>query len=351
MNEYYDGTKLLSLKDINGRDPEIYICTSNRSAGKTTYFNRLFVRRFLEYGEKFAILYRYKWELPGAADQFFKDINVLFFPDYYMTAKAVNKGLFYELYLGRGDEAGKPCGYALAINSADYYKKCSHLLSDIRRILFDEFQPESGQYCPNEINKFRSLHASIARGRGEMVRRVPVYMLSNTVSLLNPYYLAWGITDRLQGDTKFLRGPGWVLEQGFNEAAAAAQKDSAFNSAFTGDAYSEYQSQAIYLDASAAFIARPSGRSQYFATLKHEGENFGLRLYPDLGLIFCDDRPDLSYHVRITTTTDDHAVNYLLLRNNDYYIETMRYYFEKGIFRFKNIRCKAAVLSALKYTG
>ena len=29
---YYDGTKLLSLKDINGNTPELYICTSNRSA-------------------------------------------------------------------------------------------------------------------------------------------------------------------------------------------------------------------------------------------------------------------------------------------------------------------------------
>lgn len=43
---YYDGTKLLSLKDINGNLPEIYICTSNRSAGKTTYFNRLCVNLF-----------------------------------------------------------------------------------------------------------------------------------------------------------------------------------------------------------------------------------------------------------------------------------------------------------------
>ena len=37
MGKYYDGTKLLSLQDINGNKPEIYMCTSNRSAGKTTF--------------------------------------------------------------------------------------------------------------------------------------------------------------------------------------------------------------------------------------------------------------------------------------------------------------------------
>ena len=32
MSQFYDGTKLLSMMDINGNKPEIYMCTSNRSA-------------------------------------------------------------------------------------------------------------------------------------------------------------------------------------------------------------------------------------------------------------------------------------------------------------------------------
>ena len=52
MGKYYDGTKLLSMKDINGNKPEIYICTTNRTGGKTTYFGRLCVNRWIEKGEK-----------------------------------------------------------------------------------------------------------------------------------------------------------------------------------------------------------------------------------------------------------------------------------------------------------
>lgn len=37
MGKYYDGTKLLSMLDINGNKPEIYMCTTNRTGGKTTY--------------------------------------------------------------------------------------------------------------------------------------------------------------------------------------------------------------------------------------------------------------------------------------------------------------------------
>ena len=63
MTKFYDGTKLLSLKDINGNTPEIYISTSNRSAGKTTFFNKLCFNKYLKNGEEFMILYRFNYEL------------------------------------------------------------------------------------------------------------------------------------------------------------------------------------------------------------------------------------------------------------------------------------------------
>ena len=96
MEKYYNGTKLLSMKDQNGNKPEIFICTSNRSAGKTTYFNRLAVNRFLKRGEKFALLYRYAYEVEDSADKFFKSIRGLFFTGYEMTSKPRAEGAFRE---------------------------------------------------------------------------------------------------------------------------------------------------------------------------------------------------------------------------------------------------------------
>ena len=52
MKQYYDGTKLLSLKDLDGNTPEIFMVTSNRTAGKTTYFNKLVFNKFLKKGSK-----------------------------------------------------------------------------------------------------------------------------------------------------------------------------------------------------------------------------------------------------------------------------------------------------------
>lgn len=344
MNKYYDGTKLLSMLDINGNKPEIYMCTTNRSGGKTTYFGRLCINRFLDKNEKFGLLYRYNYELDDIADKFYKDLGSLFFTSYTMTSKRRAKGTFQELFLNE-----KSCGYALSLNNADQIKKYSHLFSDIQRMIFDEFQSETNHYCDNETKKFISIHTSIARGQGEQVRYVPVYMLSNPVSIINPYYVEMGISGRLKDDTKFLRGDGFVLEQGYIESASIEQKKSGFNRAFSKNSYTAYSSECVYLNDNKAFVEKPTGKSKYLCTLRYKGSDFALREYTENGLIYCDDKADSSFLTRISVTTDDHNINYVMLKRNDFFLSNLRYFFEHGCFRFKDMRCKEAVLSALSY--
>lgn len=341
---YYDGTKLLSMKDINGEKPEIYLCTTNRTGGKTTYFGRLCINRFLDKKEKFCLIYRYNYELDDVVDKFYKDIGSLFFKEHDMTSKRRASGIFHELFL---DE--KSCGYALSLNSADQIKKYSHLFSDVHRIIFDEFQSETNHYCSNEVKKLLSVHTSIARGQGEQVRYVPVYMLSNPVSIINPYYVELGISNRLKDDTKFLRGNGFVLEQGYVKSASDAQKLSGFNKAFAKNSYIAYSSECVYLNDNKAFVSQPKGKCKYLATLKYMGTNFALKEFSETGFIYCDDKPDMTFPTKITVTTDDHAINYVMLKKNDFFISNLRYLFERGCFRFKDLRCKEAVLSALSY--
>ena len=344
MGNYYDGTKLLSLTDINGNRPEIYMCTTNRTGGKTTYFGRLVVNRFLDKREKFGLLYRYNYELDDCAEKFFKDIGELFFNGYTMTSKKRAKGIYHELYLN-----GEQCGYAVSINSADQIKKNSHFFSDVKRLIFDEFQSESNTYCPNEIKKFISVHTSMARGQGEQNRYLPVYMLSNPVSIINPYYVELGISSRLTDETRFLRGDGFVLEQGFVESAADAQKSSGFNKAFARNSYVAYSSESVYLNDNKAFVDRPQGVGRYMATLKYNGQTYGIREFAEAGVIYCDDRADETFPLKITVTTDDHELNYVMLKRNDLFLVNLRYYFERGCFRFKDLRCKEAVLKSLSY--
>ena len=268
----------------------------------------------------------------------------LFFQGKTMSSVRKANGIYHELLLD-----GKSCGYALSINSADQIKKMAHLFSDITRMVFDEFQSETNHYCNDEVNKFRSIHTSIARGGGKQVRYVPVYMLSNPVTLLNPYYVAMNVYNMLQPNTKFLKGNGFVIEQGYVESAGKAQKESGFNRAFGEDKFTSYLTESSYLNDNVAFIEKPSGKSSYVATLRYNGTDYAIREYAESGILYCDKTADTSYPIKIAVTTEDHNVNYVMLKANASLLSYMRFIFDRGHFRFKDLSCKDAIMHALSY--
>ena len=344
MSDFYDGTKLLSMLDINGNQPEIYLTTGNRSIGKTTWFNRYAIKRWKEKHKKFCLIYRWNYELSDCADKFFKDIQRLFFQEDVMTEKRRANGIFVELFLNE-----QSCGYCVTLNNADSLKKFSHLLSDVEMIIFDEFQSENNHYCPSEINKLLSIHTSIARGNGEQVRRVPLYMMSNKVSLINPYFLSLGISDRLKDDTKYLKGDGFVLEQTFKENVADMQLASGFNRAFKNEDYVAYSAMNVYLNDNDAFIDKPKGESRYVATLKNGNKLYSVRYYYEDNLYYIDKSVDNDFKTKIAFNASSHDSNFVMMNNSSSYVIMLRGIFEKGLIRFKNQECKSAFFEMLKY--
>ena len=332
--QYYDGTKLLSLLDLNKNVPEIFICIGNRSAGKTTYYNRYLVNRFKKYGEKFMLLYRYKLELTDISSKFFNEINRLFFPSDEMTEKSRQSGTYVELYLNH-----KLCGYAVAINCSEKYKKFSHLFADVSRILFDEFQSENNDYCPNEVNKFHSIHTTVARGGGKQVRYVPVIMLSNAVTVLNPYFVALNVASRINADTKYIRGNGFVLEQTINENAKAGQLESAFNKAFSDNDILKSITDNQYVYDTDNFIEQPEGVSKYLATFLLHGKSFSIREYPS-GIIYVSASADTTFPLKIALTNDDHTEGTVLADKQNFMIANLRYLYKTGQVRFQNQQAK-----------
>ena len=348
---FYDGSKLLSLMDLDKQKPEIFISTSNRSAGKTTYFGKKLVSDFLKDGKKFVLLYRYAYEIAGVADKFFSDIRGLFFPNFIMSAEAREKDTFTELFIEEvgTEDSKRPCGYAIALNKADNIKKCSHLLSDAEVILFDEFQTESGQYATNEVQKLQSIHTSLARGSGKQVKYLPIIMISNFVSLLNPYYTALHISERLQADTNYLRGNGWVLEQGFNDSASKAQKESAFNRAFGDTAYNKFSAEKFYLNDNKSFVKKMTGRNTYIMTLKYDGEYFGFRFYTDSRILYISTSADLTNPKKYACRLEDMDEETNLVTTIPMYALKLREAFNNGQFRFQNMKCKSALFSVISY--
>ena len=346
MGKYYSCDYLLTLKDKNGKVPDIYIADGNRTAGKTVSFKRRLVDTFLKSKtdvNQFFLIYRYKTDMQSLADSFFTDIRRLFYNGHTMTEKKLFDGAVVVLLLD-----GEPCGYCLPLSLSSKIKRMSSVFVRVAHGFFDEYQDESNNYLPNEIDKLMSIHTSIARGDGKQSRRVPLYMASNTVSILNPYYQALGINKVLKKDTKILRGTGWVYERTYNENASKAFHGSAFNQAFSGSKYFNHAAENVYLNDNTALIERPTGTNEYMLTIRYNDGWYNVRKYSSC--IYVSEGADQTFPRRVcfnyNDVVDDRAV---MIGSSNYIIVSMRNYFHRGLIRFQNQICKNMIFDMLSF--
>lgn len=331
-NIYYDGSDLMSMTDANGNKPEIYICVGNRTAGKTVFFNSYVFKKILKKKiRKFIWLVRYKYELNDTVEQFFNPISFLF-PDKIVTGGTVYDRGYSEILMD-----GKTIGYGLSLKFYDKIKKVSNLFNDVDLMLWDEFQSENNQYLPNEIEALLSIHQSVSRGHGEMSRYVPLICVGNAISLLAPLYSVTDISGRIQDDTKFLRGDGYVLEQTYNKHAAEAQNQSIFNKAL----HANPENGIIYKE-NKDNIKKLKGNSVYLCSFSYKGEEFAIRRFNN-GFYFCNRKVDKTFRKKFTSEEPG------LMWTIPPTVTTYRRVYEQGKFMFSDLKCREALVDFIHY--
>lgn len=342
--KYYSGARLLSQKDVNGEKPEIFISNTNRSSGKTTYFNRLALRRFLKGEGQFYLNYRVAVESGEVANSFYNGIQQ-FFPGMEMTQKTVANGKLVKLFID-----GDLCGFAIPLTAAEYVKKLSHLFADVTFGVFDEFQSETGNYLPGEVNNFISIHQSVARGGGSMARYVPVVMISNLASTLNPYYRALGIRNADLIGSNFFRGDGFVVERRTVEEAKEALRAQAFNRAFSqGD--NRYAASMTgdgeLLDCTTFVEPKPDGRGEYLCNIVAYGRKFALTYFPSCDILYVAKGCNPQFPVAVTALPSDLASNVQDISAQKNIELSCKRYWRNSRVRFQTVEGKDAFLTLI----
>lgn len=340
--KYYNPEKILRLRDLDGLKPAIYLVSTNRSAGKTFSFLKRSLENFKKNKTQVGLIYRHSYEL-NSCGSIFSDV-MRQYPELSgeITVSSHAKGLFYEMLMD-----GETLGYALSLNNPDALKKYSPLFAKVEDMIFDEYQTETGKYLPKEIDKFQSLALTVARGGGKQSRHVNFYLLGNNVTLMNPYYIQFGIHKRLKTETKFMRGNGWVAEFGFNESASQQIRSNSFFHAFKDEGYMAYSTENVYLSDSSIFVGKISGRSKYLFSIAHESSLYGVREYYDKGIMYISKQCDPSCKMVITFKASDHNQNTMMLSHYSYLWKNIKEAYYKGWLRFDDIKTKNDIFDIL----
>lgn len=336
---YYDGCKLLSMMDINKCKPSIYIANTNRSAGKTTFYNRMLVNNWIKYGQQFILFYRFKKDLCDIPDKFFGEISGLFFPDSVMRQSGKKEQGYLKLILD-----DKVCGYAVALNASEDIKKCSHMFSGVQTTLLDEFQSETGNYVPDEISKYISIQQSIARGKGEQVRYIRNILCGNFISLLNPYYTALGVHRVLNPESRYTRGDGFVIETDFYKDVAEKSGESPFNRAFRNHGYNAMLQARKYLNDNTDCIRSLTNTKRYVCTMI--GDNCSMGVWECDGYYTISSKYDNNYPIVCAKKSTPLMSKKIRAQG---IFDSIRALFDTGNLYFDSISVKNDAISILGY--
>ena len=348
MTRFYNPKKLLNTLDRNNCNPEIFISISNRGAGKTYGFGKVLMEDYVLKGKKIALLCRWQRELGSVADGIFKALFNNEYPGYSIEEKVMQRSVYAIIYLVKteGEQKQKTIiGYVLPINGSDNLKKISSIFYDVEIMFFDEFQAD--MYCPGEVDKFINIHFTVARGNKEGVRFVPVILASNSLSIVNPYFVQLGLSTRIQSNTKMYRGDGFVLERFVNADVAQKQKESPFNRAFGKNRQTASNIDNSWLNDSWSCVEKPSGRGEYLFTLIDDDLKYGVRIYenPDGKFVYVNRSVDDTCK-EIYNISENGVVNVPVIKSSPNLL-LMRKAWLQGKVLFSDIEVKDIMLKML----
>lgn len=357
---FYTNEVLIKMKDKNGNVPEIFInCSRGRSAGKTfSAAKMLYEWRFKDdfpllplldpSCDKFVLLTRHKKELGSVAEGIMKGYLEFSHPDVSVYEKIQMKGTFSNIYAEYGageNRVTKHIGYVIPLAADDEIKKISSMFVDAWGIFFDEFQPmNNSTYLKNEVDRLLSIHTSLARGGGHSVRYFPIFMSSNTINIFNPYFIALGMHGKIQSNTRYYRGDGFVFERCMVSGLSAKHASSGVNKAFAGRDIIDYADDDSWLNDDQSCIDKPNGwgRPDYVCTLVSGKTRYAVKYYSEVGLYYIDYNVDQTSKYVYNITLDGN-LNIPFIKTSPV-LDNIRKRFMNGLVRMKDNNIKSVVL-------
>ena len=310
--KFYCIQYLLQKKDRNGRIPRLFLVLSRvRGPGKTySVVEWLFkvLRDGAYIGDnflkgKFVLIVRQVNELGETAEGMLKSYVNDHFPE--KTIEEVVKKTHSEVYLvtthtevvfnkmtGEDEEKveyeREHIGYVVPLRRANKIKKISSKFVDAVHAVFDEFLTEDNDYLTDEVDKFLTIHTSLARGHGESIRYYPVYMLANCIDIGNPYFVSMELNRYIQPGTLSYRGDGFVYQRYESDELASRHDEVGLGTIFKRSKANNFKDNS-WLNEKGSLVEKPQkgwGRYIYCATLAADDDTFGLVYYDKIGLYY-----------------------------------------------------------------
>lgn len=340
-----------------------YVIMGNRSAGKSYGSKKRAIKNFISKGEQFGYIRRTKDDLKDSAKEFFKDVGKEF-PNYEFK---VDGNKFYcRLAIDEENEKAKKwtdndiIGYGFNLTTGSNKKSIPY--PKITMLIFDEFllddQSSQQRYMKNEPRALLNLYETIARP-GTDHPRVLLFMLANSTSINNPYFLFW---DLQMPDESIPDKNGkyiWhhpkrpiLVENVKKKELIEAKKKTEFYGVIAGTGYDEYSLDNKFINDDDTFVEKRSSTARPYFSFYYKDQRFGVWISMIDGLMWVSNQYDPGYPIVYSITMKDHKPNTMFLRSRKQaqHFNNFIQAYKDGCVRFENVLIKSMCYEVIKLT-
>lgn len=252
---FYDYQKILSYNAL------INILLGERGVGKTYGASKFVLKRFKTKGKKFAYIRRFKTELTKARPKFMTKIQN---DEEFKNDKLSFKG---DTFLMND----KICGYSMTLTEAQNLKGSNY--DDVDTIIFDEFIIEDNvhHYLKDEVTLFLGLCETLMR-----LRDFRAFLLANSVTITNPYFLYFDISLPYNNDIKTFKNGLILVQYMKNKEYRKTKHESRFGQLVAGTPYEKYAIDNQFLLDNNNFIEKKQGSAKFSFAFVYKDETFGV---------------------------------------------------------------------------
>ena len=238
-----------------------------RGVGKSFSMKLHCMKRFIEKGEQFIYMRRYKTELDSALATFFSDLQMNgYLEDYDLEVKKSKMLTTFKCN-------GKTCGYAVPLSTANILK--STAFPKVKTIIFDEFMLDTGgtyHYIKNEPTMALDVYETVFRLReGQMV------FLGNATSIYaNPHLAYFNIDLPYNSEYKSYRDGAIVINYIKNLKYREEKRKTRFGALIDGTDFGRYMIDNESLRDNPNFISKKPSNSTFYGVIVINGMYLGI---------------------------------------------------------------------------
>lgn len=325
--------KYYNFNRVYGSNAALMMVAGGRGIGKTFGAKEKVINAALK-GKQFILLRRFKTELKTAKNTFFDDLKAQGkFPKWDFRIQGDEAQAAHESSRGEEKRNWKTIGFFYALTTQSNIRGSS--FPKVHTIIFDEFIIEKGvlNYLPDEYIKFLNFYSTVDRGQD----RVRVLLLANSVSIMNPYFLANDIIPDQIGEFAVIKDGFICVHFPDSEEYKEEFKKSRFGSYIHKhvESYADYASNNKFADNHDLNLGKRPPEAIYRFTLETPDATFSL--WKKSEEWYCEqDLPKDTQQRNFTLIPANASRNKVLLERRDELMKILRAAYKQGRVTFDN---------------